>query len=202
MYKSPKYFVKPLNMPAQWQRFLGDIPADEQWTMLLFGNSHSGKSSFALIFGQILSNFGKVLYANTEENLKGGTIQRKARLNNVDITKFDFLDEDPQYNYYDSFNEIVKRLENGDYKYCIIDSLSEFAMTRTEVIKTLNLKRQFPNVSFIFITHMTKDEKSFSGYATIKYKVDIAIETKDGVASCQPKNRYKFNIRNMELKFF
>jgi hypothetical protein len=75
-------------------------------------------------------------------------------------------------------------------------------MTRNEVVETLNLKNEFPNTSFVFVTHMTKDEKTFAGYGMIKYMVDIAIHLVDGVADCSIKNRYKKIRQNNQMVLF
>lgn len=199
--KDSRYYIIPMPLPTPWNTFLGPIPKNEQWTMLVYGNSHSGKSSFCLKFASILSRFGKILYANTEEDLKGGTIQIKARQNNVDIRSFDFLDETGD-KIKDKYNAIIDKLKSQDYKFCIIDSISAFAMTKNEVVDTLNLAIEFPKTSFVFITHMTKDEKTFAGYGMIKYLVDIAIHLSEGVADCSAKNRYKANKANNKLILF
>lgn len=200
--KSSRYRVKVLPLTPPWGDFLEQLPAEEQWTMIVFGNSHSGKSSFGLKFGQELARFGNVFYANNEENLKGGTIQIKARQNHVDIRKFDFLNEKPGFDFQSNMDAIDEQLKKQDHKYCIIDSVSSFAMSKNEVIAVLNLASKYKDTSFIYILHLTKDEKNFTGSGLIKYMADVAIEMSGGVANCRPKNRYKDSNRNFEIDIF
>jgi hypothetical protein len=67
----------------------------------------------------------------------------------------------------------------GDYQFVFIDSVSKAGMDITEIDR---LHKSFPEVSFIFIYHTTKDGK-FKGVNSHAHEVDVIIQVDKGVAS-------------------
>lgn len=186
--------VVPLPLPHEWRRFLGDLPRLQQWTMFVYGPPFGGKSSFLLKFSRVLAYYGKVLYVNAEENTKGGTIQNKARLLQILSDKIYFLDDD-------TLESIREELGAGEYQYCVIDSISEMANTMNETLGIIDIRKEFPDISFIFISHADKSEKTYLGPSKLKHKVDIALLVEDSVVYTE-KNRYKRNKSDMMFNIF
>ncbi len=67
----------------------------------------------------------------------------------------------------------------GDYNFVFIDSVSKAGMDITEID---HLHKSFPQVSFIFIYHTTKEGK-FKGVNSHAHEVDVIIQVEKGVAS-------------------
>lgn len=182
-------------MPSDWKQFLGDVPGNAQWTMLVYGPSFGGKSTFSLIFANMLARTGDVLYINSEESLKGGTLQDKLRRLKVSSQNIFFLDTN---NYEDYVNE----LKTGKYKYVFYDSISKFAKsTGRKILEIYNEHKDYPNVSFVYILFSTKDGKNFKGDADLKFLSEITIRVENLVADCSEKNRYKSNRNHFQFNF-
>lgn len=189
-----KIRIKPLPLGAPFGLLLGDVPLEYQWTMGVFGGSFSGKSSFALLLADELSRHGNVLYGNMEENYDTGTIQNKMKVLNLRLRNVSFLEKS-------SVAHMEQELQTGKYKYCIIDSISEYATSLREIKEALDIKKRYPNISFIFILHGNKQEGNYIGPSKIKHLVDIMLECRKGTVSTT-KNRLKSNIRYMNYQFF
>lgn len=187
--------ISPLRLPSLWSKFLSILPK-EQFIMQVYGSAGSGKSTFAMKFADVLANYADVLYCNFEENLKGGTIQKKARLAKVSrISKIfflpdDLISEDFDENYY----IVCKLLESGKFRYCIIDSVGEIVSNVAEEKKLLGLKKKYPQVSFIYLFHVEKVHKYYLGSSKSIHRVDIVVEIEEGKARIR-KNRYQIGSK-------
>lgn len=171
------------------------MPSNAQWTMLVYGPSFGGKSTFSLMFANVLARTGDVLYINSEENLKGGTLQEKLRRLKISTQNIYFLDTN---NYSDYRHE----LKTGKYKFVFYDSISKFAkVCNKKILDVYNEHKEFPNISFVYILFSTKDDKNFKGDADLKYLSEISIEVRDLVADCSGKNRYKSNRNHLQFNF-
>lgn len=193
--------TKPLNLSTKYAKFLGKLPSDWQWTMLIYGPSHGGKSSFALQFAQELANNGAVLYNNNEENLGGGTLQDKLRGLGIYHKNIAFYDDTD----IDGLREL---LASKKYRFCIMDSLSKLAKSNrvkgktTTALSIFDWYKEYPHVSFVHVLFSTKDGDTYKGETDLLFLVDLAVEVKAGVASCMIKNRYKHPKKDMELSIF
>ncbi len=191
------YKVKPLNMPLKWNKFLGQIPSNVQWTMLLTGPSFGGKSSFALKLADMLSRSGRVLYINAEENLAGGTIQSKARALKISSPTIHFWDNC-------ELNSIKQQIDTGKYKFVIMDSISKIAMFNQKTVMDLfmlhnDYKEQA--ISFISVLFSLKGGKSFKGENDVLHLAEVVIHAEDGIADCHTKNRYLYKKIKKDMEF-
>lgn len=168
-----KIRIKPLQLSSQWRMILGNLPSDEQWKMMIFGYSQSGKSSFAMKVANILSGHGLVLYNAAEEKISTGTITERMRRMNVYSKNIKIFQNE-------ELEPLKEKLRSGEYKYCIIDSVNKLSMTQRELLEVFYLPKEFRNVSFIFINHGDKEMKNYIGPAALQNLVDVAIEMNKG----------------------
>lgn len=199
--------VRPTPMPKDYRAWLGDLPLKGSWSMIVFGGSFSGKTTWLLDFASMLSYHGPALYCNIEESMDGGTMQMKMRRMNLTSkypwckTKLKFLFEKkvPVNQLADYIDEELKK----GYKYCVIDSLQSVCKRTSEVEGFVDKYiSNYPNTSFIFVLHGTKDEKNYKGSTYLKHMTDVTIEMKKGIADCELKNRYKNNNEYFKRNIF
>jgi len=175
-----------LKLSVMFRNIVGNLPASEQWAMLLHGIAGSGKSTYALLFAKELSNFGNVLYGNFEEAV-GCTLQAKLKLTKLENNrKIHFIKPNTE-------DEFWKLLDTKLYKYAVVDSLSHIADREKQVSLFWNKVRQRPNISFIFICHALKSkdgktETNYRGASTLGHIVDINQRVVDGIV-WNDKNR-------------
>jgi len=172
-----------LALPEDWALFLGKLPRYDQWKMIVHGGSFSGKSSWALVLAGMLSRYGKVLYGNFEESVNGGSIQNKLNSLGLRNANIEFLKPNTLENF-------TRSLDEGNFKFAIIDSLSVLGNNRKEILESFNIYKRYPKVSFIYLLHADKLEKTYIGPSAFKHNVDIAIELIETIAISR-KNRYK-----------
>lgn len=184
-----RYVALPLS--KSYKQILGKLPREKKWNMLLHGIAGSGKSTYSLVLALELASFGNTLYGNFEEAL-GPTLQNKIstvmkKYSNKNFSKIRFLAD----NTVDSF---WTELSKNPYKYCIVDSVSHIAATPKKILEFWNKSSEYPNTSFIFISHAkkTKDgkrESDYKGTSAIGHLVDINQRVVDGVV-WNDKNRF------------
>jgi predicted ATP-dependent serine protease len=182
LYDVSRMPYQRLGLRGDWHAFVGSVPATEQWTMLVSGPSGSGKSSFCLGLAKELSRFGHVLYVAAEERLKSGTIRIRAKVMHITSQRIWIYDTI-------SISDVVEELKTGRYAYCLIDSVQEL---RATVEESLELKEQFPDISFIFVAQADAAERRSLGGHKVKHMVDIRVWTEaedDG-------SRWAVNLKN------
>lgn len=197
--------IKPMPLPNDLWKWLDNIPLKEQWSIGIYGVTGGGKSSFLLYLAAVLSKHGKLLYANFEENVQGGTIQNKARTMGYNKNmRWNWALKNIVFLNSTSIDYLKDALATGKYKFCIIDSVSSIlAEYKVKLHDILALKEQYPEVDFIFVLHATKDGK-YSGRSTLPHLFDIFIEMQKGGIAIMKKNRYatQKTLGNPEFKTF
>jgi predicted ATP-dependent serine protease len=177
---------RELPLSRKFQLVLGKVPYSKQWLMLLHGTPGSGKSTYSLVLAKELSKFGNILYANFEEAV-GPTLQKKIEVAKLRNEKIKFLGNN-------TVSELWRQLNNGIYKYCIVDSISEVAKSEKKVSEFGSKLREYPFTSFILIGHATKaqngkNESDYKGVSTLGHLIDINQRIVNGVA-WNDKNRF------------
>lgn len=184
-----KQKIVPTPMPSVYQKFFDILPFNSQWIMGVSGLSGHGKSTFLYILCGVLSKYAKVLYANIEENIEGGTIKRK-----IDETqlyqKFPHAKRRIQFLEDNSYNGMIEELETGKYKYCVIDSVSKLQGRKHSSHALIDLKLRFPKVNFIFVLHYLKFGGTYKGGSELIHEFDVFYEVEDLVVY-HIKNRFK-----------
>lgn len=189
--EAQKVKIKNTPLPRKYAEFFETLPQNTQWTMGVAGKPGAGKSSMLLDFSGILARYGKVLYANFEENVEGGTIQQKVKSMQV-IEKYPWAKKRLIFLNSTNIDDLHSFLKTGNYKYLVIDSVNKLKSRGS--IKTndiLAIKDLYPNISQIFVYHYRKDGKGYKGESDYEHEHDYFIEVQRGGTATFIKNRFK-----------
>lgn len=187
----------PMRLSPQFRDFFGMLPLDCQTSILLHGNPGGGKSSFALVLAQDLARSCKVHYANLEEKA-GPTLITKLKTLKIKSNNIEMLDgkEDET-----PLEELKRRVASGNYKWCVIDSVSEFAETKPQIEEMYKWIRDNPDISFVLISHSTKGG-DYRGASTLKHNCDVCVKVVSGVAMIDDKNRFLRQLHKKKPMFY
>jgi len=156
------------------------MPSDSQFACGVTGKPGSGKSSWILQCSAYLCRYGKVLFGNIEEPTQGGTLKRKL----IDMKimpkrypklrqNFVFLGESEN----NPMDDLRERLNTGQYKFCVIDSVSKLVANKSAKLhQVLDIRKEYPKVNFIFILHYKKDGKGYKGASDLEHEFDYFFE--------------------------
>ena len=158
-----KMEFETIGLQGKYRQLIGDPSVG--FTAMVYGLPKSGKSTLCLDFASYLAaHHGKVLFCAIEEGF-GYTLKEKIERLKADHPNLFLTDRVPE--------------NLGDYQFVFIDSVSKAGMDTNEIDR---LHKSFPEVSFIFIYHTTKEGK-FKGVNTHAHEVDVIIQVDKGVAS-------------------
>jgi hypothetical protein len=158
-----KMEFETIGLQGKYRQLIGDPSVG--FTAMVYGLPKSGKSTLCLDFANYLAaHHGKVLFCAIEEGF-GYTLKEKIERLKADHPNLFLTDRVPE--------------NLGDYQFVFIDSVSKAGMDITEIDR---LHKSFPEVSFIFIYHTTKEGK-FKGVNSHAHEVDVIIQVDKGVAS-------------------
>ena len=169
---------KMLPFDGEWLAALGCPELTGSW--IVWGNSGNGKTRFALQRCKYLCNFGRVAYNSLEEGVSASLMKALQETNMMEARrKFIVLDKEP-------IGELVKRLKQQKSPNIIcIDSLQYTGMNYEEYKQ---LKEQFPNKLFIYISHA--DGKNPEGRVAKKVRFDSNIKIFVQGYRAEPVSRY------------
>ncbi|MDN3621310.1 ATP-binding protein [Polaribacter undariae] len=140
----------------------------KQFSMMIYGDSGSGKTELAIQLSRYLTNFGLVHYNSIEQGISH-TLQMAMKRNNMEqvADKFKILDKE-------QLPEITKRLrKQRSPDFLIIDSIQYLKMTKDEYFK---FKSEFyPKKGIIFICQLEKGNIKGALARDIWYDVDIQV---------------------------
>jgi hypothetical protein len=160
-----------LNFFSFWLSLFGN-PA-RNFTLMLHGEPHNGKTIFLLKFAQFLAdNFGDVLYVSSEE-FASPTMTKKVN---------EFLNPLPQRLH---FAENLQDPDLSQYQFVILDSVNDLGLKINEYKE---IRKEHPETAFIFILQHTK-AGDFRGGKDWEHIAEIAGEVHRGVVTTT-KNRY------------
>jgi len=156
--------MERLSFDGRWRRLFNE--PGRGFTVLLWGKAKSGKSTLALDFAHFLaSNFGPTLYASLEEDPEGATFadrERRLGAKHPDLYTINHLPSDL-----------------SDFDFVFIDSVS-WGKMGTDLVK--QLIEEWPQKSFIFITHATNDGLPRGGMV-YQHLVDVLVSVDKGKAT-------------------
>jgi archaellum biogenesis ATPase FlaH len=166
--------LKPLIVIGKTQKLLRRL--NTPFTMLIWGEQGSGKSSLLLSILDDLSVNGKVLLVVTEEKVSHGRIGERARLMSVrNLNKIDILETN-------KLSDLTNALENKDYKFVAIDSKDVFVDEK--YLLPFFEKYNKSGVNFITVSHSTKDGATYTGDRQYAYLCNTEIKVdKNNVAT-------------------
>jgi energy-coupling factor transporter ATP-binding protein EcfA2 len=159
-------------LSEQWVNTIGEV--EQNFKMLVWGASGSGKTTFAMLLAKMLSKYGKVYYNSIEQG-EGKSLQDVVRLTNMEEAEGVVMFGDK-----DTFDEMVSKIQKNRCKFCIIDSVQYANLTTTQY-KYLIAK--FPKKSFILISWEGSGGEPKGEHAkAIRYMVCIKAHVKRGQA--------------------
>jgi hypothetical protein len=121
---------KAAALSPKWREFLGHVPADEQFSVLLAGPAGT--------------RLGHVLYVCAEERTKTGTLRLRAKLLGISSSRI-WLHDTVHY------AEVCEQLDTGKYKFCVIDSIQEMDIEDEALMQILD---RYPRVVFVFVAQV------------------------------------------------
>ena len=151
---------------GEWKKILGE--PDIRFSTLIRGEAKSGKSTYAAKFSQYISQFGKTLYVSAEERLNSKTLQQRIKQCGVTSDKIRFI-------HTKNIAEIEKFIQNGGYRFVIIDSIQHVQMSYND-FEALRFKFRRRKLSWHLIMQMGENITKW------KHEVDVLIEVRQGRA--------------------
>lgn len=141
---------------GKWHEFFGN--PSKGFSMMVTSHPKYGKSTMCIEFAHYLaSHHGKVLYVAQEEGI-GETIREKFERLNA---------HHPNLSVVDEFDEsLINR-----YEFVFLDSVSRMHFSPEQL---LQLKRKYPNISFIYVFQVTK-AGVFRGSKSFEHDVDMVV---------------------------
>lgn len=158
---------KPMELAfsGKWEASFGRPEIKGSW--LVWGNSGSGKTRFAMQLCKYLCQFGRVAYNSLEEGLSKSMQNAVMQVGMKEMERrFILLDMEGK-------SDLEKRLERRKSPdVVIIDSLQYFRMTLADYER---FKRKFPNKLFIFVSHAKGNEPKGSVAESIRYDAFVKV---------------------------
>lgn len=170
--------LKTLAFKEEWVDHIG-LP-EPKHTMLIWGDSGMGKTTYVLKFVKYISQFGKVLYNSMEEGLSESMKQAFKRVRMEEVRgRVVLLDNE-------SIDELDARLSKPKAPKMVVIDTVQYAELTFKRYK--ELKEKHPNVWWIFISH--EDGKMPDGKVAQKIRRDAMIKIRVEGFKAFPISRY------------
>ncbi len=158
---------------GEWKRHLGEV--ERAGSILIYGASGHGKTTYALQLMKYLCEFEKCFYDTAEEGMKA-SFQRNLQLNGLKSvsSKYSFQKED--------YEQLIARLDRKRQpKIVFIDSVQYLfrKYKRNGEDKYFQLIEKFPDTLFIWISQMQKNEPKGAIADAIKWDSQNVIRVED-----------------------
>lgn len=142
---------KELAFTGEWEQACG-LPELGGNTWFIYGDSKMGKTTFAMMFGKMLTQFGRVVYDSIEEGLSKSVKMAYKRVDMREVNgKFLLLDKEPLQDTEDETGLITRLHRRKSPHFVFIDSIQFAEMTFKDYKQ---LKRSFPDKNIIYISHV------------------------------------------------
>lgn len=152
-------------LEGRWRELLGQPQL--KGSVLIWGDSAQGKTSFALQFAKELSKYEPVLYDSLEEGISESIRAACVREGMIEAgNRVLLLDNEP-------IDELTERLAKPKSRnVVVIDSLQYTGMTFESYKELLE---QFPKKLFVFISHADGKEPAGRIASQVKFNANIKI---------------------------
>ncbi len=161
---------KEFPFEGEWLRHLGT--PERAKSILIYGGSGHGKTTYALQLMKYMCSFEKVFYNSVEEGLRASFV-RSLELNNVKTVKGKYVF---QSEFYD---DMVKRLaRKRQPKIVFVDSI-QYCFRGKRDIHYWRLTEQFDDTLFIFISQMQKGVPKGSVADAVMWDAQIVVRVQD-----------------------
>ncbi len=160
-----------LHFSKPWDTLMGN-PA-RNFNIMFHGDPGAGKTTLLLKFAEYLAlNFGRVIYISSEEHDASTLTDKINELLNPKPENLDFAPD-------------LRTPDLSNYNFVFLDSVNDLGL-KLEDFK--NMKKKYPNTSFILILQHTKDG-DYRGGKDWEHDIQIAAKVESGVVSIY-RNRY------------
>lgn len=156
---------KEIPFSEDFADLLGDVELAGSW--IAWGGSGCGKTSFALQLAKELCTFEKVLYNSLEEG-KSKSLKKAVLLANMqEVSKrITFLNKE-------SMEDLKVRLRRRKCPHIVITDSVQY--TRMKLDEYIDLRKEFPRVLFVWISHEKNKEPDGRLAEKIRYDSDVKI---------------------------
>lgn len=166
---------KTLPFTGSWKDLMGT--PEERFSVMIYGQSGQGKSTFAINFAEYLANnFGAVLFNSAEEGISL-TLQDKLK---------NLKSDDLFISHQKDFNSMKKHLKTSNCRFVVLDSVNHMNLTPENVEELRNMDK---TRGFISIHQVTKTG-DFKGDNKFLHNCDIEIVV-DNYTPTTKKSRYR-----------
>lgn len=142
---------KELAFTGEWEQACG-LPELGGNTWFIYGDSKMGKTTFAMMFGKMLTQFGKVIYDSIEEGLSKSVKMAYKRVNMKEVNgQFHLLDKEELQDNEHEKGLITRLQKRKSPPFIFIDSIQFAEMTFADYKR---LKLMFPDKNIIYISHV------------------------------------------------
>ncbi len=162
-----------LQFQGKWFEFLGNPLAN--FHMIAYGLPKSGKTEFAFQFANYLTQFGSVLYINSDEQISPLIQTRIKELNISDI----------HFSKARQKKEIEYIMQNGRYDFVFIDSCNQAQISISDLEY---FRHKHPKIAVIAVFQISIAEK-IAGLYSFKNSWDLLVKIERGKANSQDKTR-------------
>lgn len=163
-----------IDLSPKFKQLLGEPERSGVW--FIWGESFNGKTSFCMQLAKELAKSSRVFYNTLEEGARK-SMQRAVISNNMQEVERRFLIGDRED--MEDIKIRLRRKKSPDV--IIVDSIQYTGMTQKQY---KDLKREFPNKLFIFISHADGKNPKGSLANFVKYDADIKIRVEGYKAMC------------------
>lgn len=159
-----------LQFEGEWLRHLGE--PERTSSILIYGGSGHGKTTYALQMMKYLCGFGKVFYNTIEEGMRKSFI-RSLELNNIKAVKGKYVF---QSEFYD---DMLLRLERKRQpKIVFVDSV-QYCFRGKRDTHYFELIEKLPDTLFIWISQMSKGKPKGAVADAIMWDSQAVIAVED-----------------------
>ncbi len=175
-----RFKFKTLKVADSWKEHLG-TPQQGACSILIYGFSGNGKSSYALQISKMLCQQGQaVLYNSLEEGMKLSFKRALERNNMKGVSNFRFVSEE-----FEAFEQ--RLIKKRQAKIVVIDSVRIFFRKKSKQ-QIAEFMSRYKDTTFICIAGAEGKQPEGVAAKEIYYLSDVVINIKDFEAVCK-KNR-------------
>lgn len=155
---------------GEWFRHQGS--PERAGSILIYGGSGHGKTTYALQFMKMLCDHGKVFYNSVEEGMHA-SFKRSLKLNNLKAVS-------GKYTFYsEGYDDMFKRLERKRQPRIVFVDSVQYCFRGKKESHYFKLMERFPNTLFIWISQMQKNSPKGAIAEAILWDAQNVIRVED-----------------------
>lgn len=166
---------------GRWLESFGEV--EQNFRMLIHGDSGNGKTEFVVQFAKYLTQFGKVYLNSFEQGMSKSLKEAFVRQNMHEVQGKLILGDQ------DTYEELYRRMgSRNSPKFCIIDSLDYMQLSAEQYKQLVD---RYSHKSFIIISWSAGRNPKTQAAKDIEYMADIKVRVYEYQA--YPRSRFGGN---------